>query len=85
MTQKNFYTTSEIAETLGISRIAVFKKIKEGKIKAEKIGRNYAIPKSEFSILIDESLSAKQKKILSEGVRKTVAEYGKTLEMLGAE
>lgn len=85
MIRKEFYSTKEIADVLGISRIAVFKKIKQGKIKAEKIGRNFAIPKSEFSLIIDQSLSSTQKKILSAGIRKTVAEYGKTLELLGAE
>jgi len=33
---------------LGISSVAVFKRIKSGKIKAEKIGRNYVIPHSEI-------------------------------------
>lgn len=85
MAQKDFYTSSEIAEILGISRIAVFKKIKQGKIKATKIGRNFAIPKSELSIILNESLSKEQKKVLIDGVKKTVKEYGQTLEMLGGE
>ena len=43
----NLLPTSEVAKVLKISRIAVFKKIKSGEIKAEKIGRNYVIPKEE--------------------------------------
>lgn len=35
--------TTEAARILGISRIAVFKKIKKGHIEAYKVGRNYVI------------------------------------------
>lgn len=82
---KKFYTTKEIAELLGISRVAVFKKIKQGKIKAEKIGRNYLISKSQLSVILDESLTSGQKKILERGVQKTVMEYGEALKELGKE
>ena len=42
----NYISVAELAKHLGISRIAVFKRIKAGKIKAIKIGRSYAIPRS---------------------------------------
>ena len=48
---KLFYTTKEAAKLLGISSVAVFNKIKNGKINAEKIGKNYLIPRSELSLL----------------------------------
>lgn len=83
MTQKNFYSTSEIAQVLGISRVAVFKKIKQGKIKAEKIGRNYAIPKSEYLSITGKILSTDDKNFLIEGIKKTIKEYGYTLKKLG--
>ena len=82
---KDFYTTQEIAKLLGISRVAIFYKIKNGQIKAEKIGRNYAIPKSELPIILNESLSKEQKDVLSRGVERTVEEYGETLKKLGKE
>lgn len=43
MVKKDFYTTAELAKILGISRIAVFKRIKNGTIKAQKIGRNFIV------------------------------------------
>ncbi len=46
--KKEYLSTSELAKLLGVSRIAVFKKIKSGKIKAFKIGRNYVVPIEEF-------------------------------------
>ena len=42
-----------IAKKLGISRIAVFKRIQKGQIKAIKIGRSYAISRSYFETHTD--------------------------------
>jgi excisionase family DNA binding protein len=47
MESKEFYTTKELAELLGISRVAVFNKIKKGDIKAQKMGRNFIIFKKD--------------------------------------
>lgn len=48
MESKEFYTTKELAELLGISRIAVFNRIKKGNIKAQKMGRNFIIFKKDI-------------------------------------
>ncbi|MCX6760474.1 MAG: helix-turn-helix domain-containing protein [Candidatus Nealsonbacteria bacterium] len=48
MESKEFYTTKELAELLGISRIAVFNRIKKGDIKAQKMGRNFVIFKKDI-------------------------------------
>ena len=48
MESKDFYTTAELAKILRISRIAVFKKIKNKTIKAQKIGRNFVIFKKDI-------------------------------------
>ncbi len=42
----DYISTTELARFLGISAVAVFKRIKAGRIKAEKIGRSYAIARS---------------------------------------
>lgn len=80
-----FLTTSELAEILGISRIAVQKKIKKGEIKAIRIGRNYAIPASYVSEIFGRTLSTKSKKIIDKAVHKVVKEYGEVLIKLGNE
>jgi len=49
--QKDFYTTAELAKILGISRIAVFKRIKNGSIKAQKNGRNFVVFKKDVGEL----------------------------------
>ncbi len=80
---KQYYSTIEAAKELGISRVAVLKKVQTGKIKAEKIGRNYAIPKSEMERLMKPRLAEGEKRAIDQAVAKTVREYGETLRLLG--
>lgn len=85
MTEKEFLSTSETAKILGISRVAVHKKIKKGEIKATKVGRNYVIAKKDLGGVLESVLSPQSKKELTEAVRKTIREYGETLRLLGRE
>ena len=82
MSQNNYISTSEAAKLLGISRVAVFKKIQKGDIKAKKIGRNYAIEIGEIRKGEQDELDEKTKTQIEKAVSKTVKEYGKTLRML---
>lgn len=79
---KEYISTMEAADKLGISRVAVFQKIKEGEIKAQKIGRNYAIPLSEIKAYTKETLDEEAKKNIDKAVKRTVKEYGETLRKL---
>ena len=82
---KDFLSTAEVAKLLSISRIAVFKKIKSGEIKAEKVGRNFVIAKKELLFLSGKELSDSEKASINETVTKVVSEYGETLKLLGRE
>ncbi|MBZ0166163.1 MAG: excisionase family DNA-binding protein, partial [Candidatus Omnitrophica bacterium] len=44
--QSQFISVAELARHLGLTRMAIFKRIQKGHIKAVKIGRSYAIPRS---------------------------------------
>ena len=46
----DFYTTNELAKTLGISRVSVLKRIWTGSIKATKMGRNFIIFKKDIDL-----------------------------------
>ena len=81
---RDFYTLKELADLLGISRIAVYKKVRAGTIKAYRLGKIYCIPKEEFTSLSGTTLNASQKKVIAEGVKKTVMEYQHTLDLLGS-
>jgi len=69
---------------VGVSRIAIFKKIKNGQIRATKVGRVYAIPKAELSDILGVILSKRQKETVEKAVDKTVKEYRETLRLLGS-
>lgn len=84
MTQKQL-STKELADILGISRIAVFKKIKKGEIKAVKVGRNYVINSEDVGNILGTALTAEDKHHVEQAVKKTVREYGETLKLLGKE
>jgi len=42
--KKEFLSLPEAAVVMGVSRIAVFKKVKKGQLAAIRIGRNWAVP-----------------------------------------
>ena len=78
-------TTGEVAKILGLSRIAIFKKIKTGKIKAKKVGRNFIVQKRDLPEILGTVLAAGNKREIETAVKKTVKEYGQTLKLLGKE
>lgn len=80
---KKYITIPQLAKFLGISRIAVYKKVKKGQIKAIKVGRIYAIPKQYITHISGAVLKEKDKREIDRAVRKTVKEYGEVLKLLG--
>jgi excisionase family DNA binding protein len=80
-----FITISQLARFLGISRIAVYKKVKKGEIEATKVGNIFLIPKSYISEIQGKSLSSRKKKIIDKAVKKAVKDYGEVLIRLGNE
>lgn len=79
-----FISTSEAAKILGISRVAVFQKIQSGKIKAEKIGRNFVIDKVILIGNLDE-LNNERKKEITKVVSDVLRDYGDVIKRLGKE
>ncbi len=82
---KKEFSTNEVAKLLGISRIAVFKKIKSGEIKAKKVGRNFVVEEKYLPEILGKTLSKEKKQAIENAVKKTVVEYGETLKLLGKE
>ena len=88
--KKSIYISiTELAKMLGISRVAVFKKIKKGQIPAEKIGRSYAISMEHVDEIVQHGKSrilTEEKKVeIQKAVQKVIKEYGETLKLLGKE
>lgn len=80
--ENKFISTTEMAKILGISRVAVYKRIKKGQIKAVKVGRNYVINKEDLGGILNGDLTKKDKEMIDEFVKRMVREYGETLELL---
>ena len=87
--KKKYVSVAELAKMLGISRVAVFKKIQKGQISAEKIGRSYAISIEQANEIVggtnDNILTEEKKVEIKKAVEKAVQEYGETLRLLGKE
>lgn len=83
MKNTKYITIQELANILGVSRIAVYKRVKKGQIKAMKIGRNFAIPKKYVAHILGKVLSNKDKRNIDKAIKKTIKEYGEVLKLLG--
>lgn len=87
--KKTHISVAELAKMLGISRVAVFNRIKKGQIPAEKIGRSFAISMEDVDEIVQgissKNLTEDQKEVIKKAVEKTVKEYGETLRLLGKE
>jgi excisionase family DNA binding protein len=70
---------------LGVSRTAVYKKVRKGQIAATKVGRVYVISDTDVTVILGERMGSKDKMQVERAVRKTVADYGETLRLLGNE
>ena len=82
-----YVSITELAKMLGISRVAVFKKIKKGQIPAERIGRSYAISMEHVNDIMQHGkstlLTEEKKAEIQKAVQKVIKEYGETLKLLG--
>ena len=85
MKKSEYITIPQLARILGLSRVAVYKKVKKGQIKAVRIGRTFAIPRKYVATILGKALAQEDKKQIDDAVKKTVKEYGQTLKLLGKE
>jgi len=53
--QKEFYTARELAETLRVNIMTIYRYIKNGKIKAYKFGKEFRIDEKEFNKFLNKA------------------------------
>ena len=82
---EKYLTIPELAKLLGVSRIAVYNRVKKGQIPATKIGRTYVITDQTMANVLGKKVTARGKKRIDAAVHKTVREYGEVLKQLGKE
>ena len=83
--KKNYYSTSEVARILRISRISIFNRIRKGRIKAERVGRNYIVSKENLIEALGKSVGKEKKAYIEKAVEKAFKEYAQTFKLLGKE
>lgn len=69
--KSEFITVAEMAKMLGVTRAAINKQISEKKIPAEKVGRNYLIPKTALPSGLEERIRTEQKKATDTVIKKS--------------
>lgn len=85
MKKSEYISIPQLARILGLSRVAVYKKVKKGQIKAIRVGRNYAIARKYVANILGKALAEEDKRQIDSAVKKTVKEYGQVLKLLGSE
>ncbi len=91
MTYSEFVSITQAARILGVSRQAVYKKVKSGKLPSIKIGNTYAIPRehivtgAKIKNIKGGPLKKKVKDEIIKAALKTFKEYGEVLRKLGNE
>lgn len=82
--EKEFLSTTEVAQLLGISRIAVFKRIKKGTLPAQRIGEQYVIAKKDLNLeKLHSPLSQKRKDELEKSIEHILERYEEAFKLLG--
>ena len=85
MTQEKYITIPELAKLMGVSRIAIYNRVKKGQIPATKIGRTYVITDKTIATILGKRVTKKGKELIGAAVHKTVTEYGEVLKQLSRE
>ena len=85
MADKKYVTIPELAKLLGVSRIAVYNRVKKGQIPAIKIGRTYVITDRTVTDILGKEVTKKGKERINAAVQKTVRQYGDVLKQLSKE
>ena len=77
-------TIPQLASEMGLSRVAVYKKVKRGEIPATKVGRDYVISARTARRVLQQELTRADERRIHEVVDRIIAEYGELLRWLGA-
>ena len=85
MSTDKYVTVPELARLLGVSRIAIYQRVKKGQIPATKIGKTYVITDKTVTEILGKEVSEQGKARIDAAVHKTVREYGDVLKKLGKE
>ncbi|MCL5093921.1 MAG: excisionase family DNA-binding protein [Patescibacteria group bacterium] len=84
MKRHDLISVKQASEITGYSRMHIIRLIKEGKIKAERIGRSYAVYRDSLGDIYKE-ITQEEKERVHNAVDKVIKDYSETLKKLGKE
>ncbi len=85
MVNKKYITIPQLAKLLGVTREAVYKRVKKGEIPATRVGKTYIISEPVVQRILGKQLTESDKSQIEKAVTKTVQEYGEVLKWLSEE
>lgn len=85
MTNQKYITIPQLAKLLGVSRVAIYNRVKKGQVPAVRIGRDYAIADQTVAEILGRKVTKQGKQRIDDAVHKTVREYGEALKLLAKE
>ncbi len=85
MAIEKYITIPELARLLGVSRIAIYNRVRKGQIPATKIGRTYVITDRTVVDILGKEVTKRGKQRIDAAVQKIVRDYGEALKKLGKE
>ena len=68
---ERYVSVTELAKVLGISTVALRKRIVKGQIKAFKVGNTYVIPRRYVDEIQGKTLSVAKKKMIDDAVKRS--------------
>ena len=85
MVDKKYLTIPQLAKLMGVTREAVYKRVKKGEIPATRAGRIYIISEPVVQRILHKQMSEEDKSRITKAITKTIQEYGEVLEWLSKE
>jgi excisionase family DNA binding protein len=85
MAIEKYITIPELARLLGVSRIAIYNRVRKGQIPATKTGRTYVITDQTVADILGKEVTKRGKQRIDAAVQKIVRDYGEALKKLGKE
>ena len=82
--EAEYLSIPQAAKELGVSRVVLYRKVKQGAVVAVRVGKNYIIHRSQINP-VHRPLTETDKHRIEKAVTKVVKEYGDVLRWLAKE
>ena len=82
--EDEYLSIPQAAKELGVSRVVLYCKVKQGAVVAVKVGRNYIIHRSQINP-VHRPLTETDKRHIEKAVTKVIKDYGDVLRWLAKE